>query len=206
MQMQMQARLLTHPSPELLPSTNGLGLFKVHLLDLFTSGIEICFYWLDERLTEHELVTNVQDSKQDERNIRDEEVGSVPRHKGSETLSQNDQDVEEDTVPTEERLPHCLVGQGVAGNTARGEGAHECQVGNVDASPGDEAGDTGDVDQPVEDFTARVGFVHEAEQAKGGSDGNGVVWHAAGAGAAQPLWCGALLGQTDEDTGARVDV
>lgn len=202
----MQGRRLTHPSPELLPSTNRLGLFKVHFLDLFTSSVEIGFLGLDERLTEYKLVAAIQDSEQDERNICDKEVGSVPRHEGSEALSQDDKDVEEDTVPTEEGLPHCLVREGVARNTAGGEGAHETQVGNVDTGPGDEAGDTGDVDQPVEDLATRVGLVHKAEKTECGGEGNGEVWHTASGGAAQPLWCGALLGQTDKDTGARVDV
>jgi len=161
----------------------------MHLLNLFASSIEISLDRLDERLTEHELVTRIQRSKQEQRNIRNEEIASVPRHKGSKSLSEDDQNVEKDSVPREPGLPHCLVGKGIARDVSGGECAHECNVRDVDAGPGDEASDTGDVDEPVEDLASAVGFVHESQQAEGGGEGNGVVWDAAGGGAGHPLGC-----------------
>lgn len=95
----MARKTLTHPSPELLPCANGLNLLKVHLLNLFTSSIEISLDGLDERLTEPNLVSTVKSCKQEQRDVSNEEIASVPRHKGSETLSQDDEDVEENTIP-----------------------------------------------------------------------------------------------------------
>lgn len=98
-EMQKCKRALTHPSPELLPSTNGLDLLEMQLLNLFASGIEIGLDSLDKRLTEHKFVTSVERGEQEQRNVRDEEIAGVPWHKRRESLGQDDQNVEEDPVP-----------------------------------------------------------------------------------------------------------
>lgn len=186
--MQMQ-RDLSHPSPELLPSTDRLNLLEMQLLNLFASSIKISLDGLNKRLTEDNLVPSIQRSKQEQRDIRNEEIASVPWHECRESLGKDNQNVEEDSVPREPGLPHCLVGKGIARDVSSGEGAHESNVGDVDAGPGDEASDAGYVDQPVEDLASAVGFVHEAQQTESSGEGDGVVGDTAGGGAGHPLGC-----------------
>ena len=76
----------------------------------------------------------------------------------------------------------------------------------ADASPGDEACYTGDVDEPVENLASVRRLVQESEQTKGGGEGDGVVGDTPAVDAFQEFRRGAFVRQTDQDTRARVDI
>lgn len=132
---------------------------------------------------------NIQHHKQGNANVPHEEVTRVPRDEGREALRDNDQDVEEQPIPSEPGLPESLVGERVAGDVAHGESTHERDVAPVDAGPGYEARDGGDVEEPVEDGAAVVGEVEEGEESDGCGEGHGGVRDAAAGGAFQEGGC-----------------
>lgn len=83
-------------------------LVKLHSLDLQPARVQVRLNWLDKLGTVHNLVANVQGNKEDQADVRHEEVRSVPGNEGGEALGQNDEAIPEESVPREEGLPKRL--------------------------------------------------------------------------------------------------
>jgi len=78
---------------------------------------------------------DIQHHKQNQTDIINKEARRIPRHKRREALREDDQDVEEEPVPAEPWLPEGFEGKVVAGDALGAAGAHEGEVGGVDAGP-----------------------------------------------------------------------
>ena len=172
-----------------------------------TAGVDVGLEGFDKRGAEDNLVSDVQDDKEDQTDVGNEEVGDFEaQDKGGEALGQGDETVEEQAVVGEVRLPLGLVGQQVPRDVAGFEGPHEHDVAQVQRGPSDESGDAGDVGQPGEDGAALVGDVEEAQQAEEGREDHAVVGHAPGGGLLEKPRSRLLLGQTQQHPTAAVDV
>lgn len=201
-----KSRYLTDPSPELAPRGGwhiGLpdGVVKVD-----AASADISLGRLDELGAVDNLVAEVEDGEEDEGDIGDEEVGDIPWHEGLEALGEDDEDVEEQAVVGVPWLEEGLVWKNVARDVLVAESALEADVGNVDVGPCNETGDSGDVEEPVKNSSSGCGQVQVGEETDSGSGENGVVWHTLLGSALEESWCGTIVGETDEDTGAGVDV
>lgn len=151
-------------------------------------------------------MTEVENKEEDQAAIADEKVGGAPGDEGSEALGEDDENIEEETIVRAPGLERALVWQIRARDVLNAESAEEGNVGGVDAGPCNEASNTGDVDEPVEDGRAAIGQVQEAQQTHGRSDENGVVGNTAFSGLHEESRRVAVLSETDEDTRATVDV
>lgn len=155
----------------------------------------------------YELVAHVQGNEQNQTDVCREEVAGAPLvNKGSEAVCYQDEHAEEQTKIGEVRLQGRPVRQDAARDPLDSEGLHEAQVADADAGPGNEAGDGGHVEQPVEDVASALGEVHVGEETDGRSDAHGDVGGADFVGAADEGRRMALVGQGDEDAAARVHV
>ncbi|XP_077660438.1 uncharacterized protein AFUA_3G01550 [Aspergillus fumigatus Af293] len=176
-------------------------------LRLDACGIQIRLEGIHKLRPEDNLMAQIQHGKQDRTDIRDEEIRDIKRgDPRREPLREDDQDIKEKPVVGEPRLPDGLVRQGIAGDIARGQHAHERNVAGVDGRPADEPRHAGDVDQPVEDLAAGLGEVEEAEEPERGGEGHADVGHAALRDFGEPLRGEALARETEEHTAAAVDV
>lgn len=151
-------------------------------------------------------MAQIQHDKQDHAHVGDEEALGIPGNEGCEALCEDDENVEEQAVPCKPWLPQCLVWEGIARDVANGQRAHEGNVTTIDTSPGDEASNSSDVEEPVEDGATVGGKIHECKKTPHGGECNGVVWDSLGAGDLEERWCGSVVGETGEDTRSRVNV
>lgn len=161
---------------------------------------------LDEPAPRPGLVANVQQCKQDQADVRDEELGHAPRQKRGEALGENDDDVEKDAVPRQPRLRGGLVWQLLRRDALHAKCPAEEEVRDVDRGPRDEASYTRNVHEPVEHRRSALRLVEEAEEAPDGRAGDGVVGNTPRGRLHHPAGCETLLRQADENTRARVDV
>ena len=72
-------RSLSHPLPEFRPQRLRFFLLEVHIVDFSAARVQVCFYWLHERLPQDDLMSNVQNREQDQTHVCNEEVAGVPR-------------------------------------------------------------------------------------------------------------------------------
>lgn len=199
-------RFLLEPSLDLAYKGPRLLFLNVGFLCLSPAGVDVDLRQRDEFRLEDQLPPNKHDDEQDQTNIRDEEVGDVPRNESSEALGEDDEDVEEQSVVGEVWLERSDVRKGLARNTARCEGSHETDVAHLNAGPSDEASNTRYVQKPVEDVGCGGAQVHEPEESNGGGEEHSIIWNSAGSCVREETWGKTLASKTKEDTRAGVDV
>lgn len=164
-----RTRNLVDPSPNLAVPSSGYVVLEDHGVHLLTASVQIRFARLDEPCAEDDLVSEVHDDEQDKTDVGHEEASGVPRDECGETLGENDENVEKETVPGQPRLPHSLVRKGVTGLATDTESAHEGNVADVNGSPRNESSNTTDVEEPVEDGTTSTAEVDEAKESEDSS-------------------------------------
>lgn len=194
------------PIPEFPPSRGRDCDIPSHLIILRAPGIKIRLMGPDERGPGDDLVPQIQHDEQNHTYIPDEEILGIPGDKRREPLGDDDEDIEEETVPRKERLPHRFIRQGIARDVPRRERAHESDMAAVQTGPRNEPRNGGDVQQPVEDGAATLREIQEGEEPEGGGECYGAVRHAALGGEFQEGRGGAVVREPDEDARAGVDV
>ena len=168
------------PEPNLLSKVLRLP-HNLHLrqtIHLILPRNDIDILRLDEPpRSKPELVTEIQDEKDRQRDIRREEVtrGEFIWPECLEAVGEREEGDDEEDKVGEVGLEARLVGDDVE-HVVVDEGGAEAEVGYHYDDPGDEAGDGGDVDEPVEDCCAGVGDVEKGEKSECPGEEDGDVW------------------------------
>lgn len=199
-------RLLT---PDLAPHLGKKVVVALlpHLsLSRKPAGVNVGLERADELRLEHNLVAEVQHGEDDQAEVGDEEVADAPGDESGEALGKDDEDVEEEAVVSEPRLAQARVGQRLAADTTGLKDAHEGDLASVDAAPGDETSNTGNVHEPVEDLATAAGNVHEGEKTESRGKGHTPVRNTLLGGLGEELGRTARVSKTDDHTGTRVNV
>lgn len=147
-----------------------------------------------------------EDNKQEDTDVRSEEVTGAPLNEDGESIGQNNEDVEEQAVPRKVRLQWRKVRQAATRDILGLEGGHEAQMADVDARPADEASDGSNVQEPVKNNTTVGRQVHVGEQTDGRGSGNCKVGSSEPVGVGHELRSAPLVGKRNKNAGARVDV
>lgn len=197
---------LANPCPELRPNSRRHSNTPDSIIMLRAPRIDIRLRGLYKSRSVHNFMTHVQHHKQNKANIRCEKAGRIPRNEAHEAICDDNQDIKEQSIPCEERLPHSLIREGIARDVANGQGTHESEVASIDARPGDEPRDSSDAEEPIEDGTAVAGEVEEGEEAESSSEGDGGVGDASLGCAFEEGGGKAGVRETDEDAGTGIDV
>ena len=85
------------------------------------------------------------------------------------------------------------------------ESSTETKIGDHHHYPGDEPGDGGDINEPVEDFRARVRDIEVSEECKGPGEEHRDVRNPAAVGGAEDLWGLLVESHGLENSRTRVD-
>ena len=149
------------------------------LIHLLFSAYDVdLFYGNRKRGAEIHLVSKVQRQEDRERDVRGEEIrdieGARPKH--LETVCQGEDGDNEQHKVRCVWLQRRSVGQRVK-LAMVDKCLAEAEIGDHDDDPGDEAGDGGDVHEPVEDCGASVGDVKVCKKRKHPSEQDRNVRH-----------------------------
>lgn len=196
----------TQPSPKLSPQGRRHSNAPNGVIIVHTSRIHVSLKRLNEACAHHDLVTDVEKDEKNHAYICNEERSGIPRDERRKTLREDDKDIEKQSVPRKEWLPHRLVWKCITRDVADSQSAHEGDMATVNACPSNETRNGSDVEQPVEHSTSVGGEVQEGKQANSGGDSHRNIWHTTFGGPSQESWCRALTCETNQNSASRIDV
>lgn len=134
-----------------------------------SAGIEIDFSQRNDLATSKDLVSTIGQDEWNDTNVIDAEGGNIPfRIEGTVTLSENNQDCQDNSKDRREWVPQSAVWQFVQVTALSNISLTETNVGSSDTSPTDETSNSSDTHEPDESIIRAIDTDKDAGKCNNG--------------------------------------